>query len=59
MTGVDSGTGVAGSSFTHYAYPGIYQDQVCEEYTAKSNAYISSELHRTFIIVGWSLEIPL
>lgn len=24
MAGVDSGTGVAGSSFTHYNYPGIY-----------------------------------
>ncbi|KAH9476533.1 Alpha-amylase [Psilocybe cubensis] len=27
MAGVDSGTGVAGSSFTHYVYPGIYQNQ--------------------------------
>ncbi|KAI0659088.1 glycoside hydrolase [Cubamyces menziesii] len=27
MAGVDSGTGVAGSSFTHYVYPGIYQYQ--------------------------------
>ncbi|TFK84770.1 carbohydrate-binding module family 20 protein [Polyporus arcularius HHB13444] len=27
MAGVDSGTGVAGSSFTHYNYPGIYQNQ--------------------------------
>ncbi|KAI0795076.1 glycoside hydrolase [Abortiporus biennis] len=27
MTGSDSGTGVAGSSFTHYNYPGIYQNQ--------------------------------
>ncbi|KAI0330674.1 glycoside hydrolase [Cubamyces sp. BRFM 1775] len=27
MAGVDSGTGVAGSSFTHYNYPGIYQYQ--------------------------------
>ncbi|PIL31197.1 hypothetical protein GSI_05895 [Ganoderma sinense ZZ0214-1] len=27
MTGEDSGTGVAGSSFTHYVYPGIYQSQ--------------------------------
>ncbi|THH28893.1 hypothetical protein EUX98_g5312 [Antrodiella citrinella] len=27
MTGLDNGTGVAGSSFTHYNYPGIYQDQ--------------------------------
>ncbi|KAI0366013.1 glycoside hydrolase [Pilatotrama ljubarskyi] len=27
MSGVDSGTGVAGSSFTHYNYPGIYQNQ--------------------------------
>ncbi|KAI0635064.1 glycoside hydrolase [Trametes polyzona] len=27
MAGVDSGTGVAGSSFTHYNYPGIYQVQ--------------------------------
>jgi alpha-amylase len=24
MTGVDSGTGIAGSTFTHYDYPGIY-----------------------------------
>lgn len=24
MAGIDSGTGVAGSSFTHYNYPGIY-----------------------------------
>lgn len=29
MAGIDSGTGVAGSSFTHYVYPGIYQNQVC------------------------------
>ncbi|KAF6746692.1 glycoside hydrolase superfamily [Ephemerocybe angulata] len=27
MAGIDSGTGVAGSSFTHYVYPGIYQYQ--------------------------------
>ncbi|KAI0691440.1 glycoside hydrolase [Cytidiella melzeri] len=27
MTGEDSGTGVAGSTFTHYNYPGIYEDQ--------------------------------
>ncbi|KAG8736521.1 hypothetical protein FRC10_009220 [Ceratobasidium sp. 414] len=27
MTGLDSGTGVAGSTFTHYVYPGIYQNQ--------------------------------
>jgi hypothetical protein len=28
MTGSDSGTGVAGSTYTHYNYPGIYQTQV-------------------------------
>ncbi|KAK7691582.1 hypothetical protein QCA50_004981 [Cerrena zonata] len=27
MAGIDSGTGIAGSSFTHYNYPGIYQNQ--------------------------------
>ncbi|KAH8814784.1 glycoside hydrolase [Flagelloscypha sp. PMI_526] len=27
MTGQDSGSGVAGSTFTHYNYPGIYQTQ--------------------------------
>ncbi|PPR08271.1 hypothetical protein CVT24_001111 [Panaeolus cyanescens] len=27
MAGVDSGVGVGGSSFTHYDYPGIYQNQ--------------------------------
>ncbi|KAF9650417.1 glycoside hydrolase family 13 protein [Thelephora ganbajun] len=27
MAGLDSGTGVAGSSFWHYDYPGIYQQQ--------------------------------
>ncbi|KAJ7845120.1 glycoside hydrolase [Mycena olivaceomarginata] len=27
MTGTDSGTGTAGSTFTHYNYPGIYQTQ--------------------------------
>ncbi|KAF9258748.1 glycoside hydrolase [Marasmius fiardii PR-910] len=27
MAGIDSGTGVGGSSFTHYNYPGIYQNQ--------------------------------
>ncbi|KAJ7160393.1 glycoside hydrolase [Mycena filopes] len=27
MTGSDSGTGVAGSTYTHYNYPGIYQTQ--------------------------------
>lgn len=25
MTGMDSGTGVSGSTFTHYDYPGLYQ----------------------------------
>lgn len=28
MSGNDSGVGVAGSSFTHYVYPGIYESQV-------------------------------
>lgn len=28
MAGIDSGTGTAGSTFTHYVYPGIYEDQV-------------------------------
>ncbi|PIL31175.1 hypothetical protein GSI_05872 [Ganoderma sinense ZZ0214-1] len=27
MTAKDNGTGVAGSSYTHYTYPGIYQNQ--------------------------------
>jgi hypothetical protein len=27
MAGIDSGTGVGGSTFTHYVYPGIYQNQ--------------------------------
>ncbi|KAJ8089118.1 hypothetical protein PM082_014366 [Marasmius tenuissimus] len=27
MAGIESGTGTAGSSFTHYNYPGIYQNQ--------------------------------
>ena len=27
MSGLDSGTGYAGSSFTKYNYPGIYQNQ--------------------------------
>jgi len=27
MAGLDNGTGVAGSSFSHYEYPGIYQPQ--------------------------------
>ena len=27
MSGSDSGTGVADSSYTHYVYPGIYQNQ--------------------------------
>ncbi|KAE9394317.1 alpha-amylase-domain-containing protein [Gymnopus androsaceus JB14] len=27
MTGIDSGTGVAGSTFTEYVYPGIYESQ--------------------------------
>ncbi len=27
MTRLDSGTGVAGSLYTHYNYPGIYQIQ--------------------------------
>ena len=29
MAGMESGTGVGGSSFTHYVYPGTYQWQVC------------------------------
>ena len=28
MAGMDSGIGVAGSPFTHYNYPGIYDYQV-------------------------------
>jgi hypothetical protein len=28
MTGRDSGTGVAGSNYTLFDYPGIYQNQV-------------------------------
>jgi hypothetical protein len=27
MSGSDSGTGVAGTSFTHYDYPGTYEPQ--------------------------------
>jgi alpha-amylase len=27
MTGMDSGTGIAGSTFTHYNYPGLYQNE--------------------------------
>ncbi|CUA75640.1 alpha-amylase [Rhizoctonia solani] len=27
MAGIENGTGVAGSSFTHYNYPGIYQSE--------------------------------
>ena len=27
MAGVEGGTGVGGSSFSHYNYPGIYQNQ--------------------------------
>ncbi|KAG5651660.1 hypothetical protein H0H81_007882 [Sphagnurus paluster] len=27
MAGIESGTGTAGSTFTHYSYPGIYQTQ--------------------------------
>ena len=27
MSGFNSGQGTAGSSFSHYNYPGIYQDQ--------------------------------
>lgn len=27
MAGGDSGTGIAGSSWSHYEYPGIYQNQ--------------------------------
>jgi hypothetical protein len=30
MAGSESGTGVGGSSFTHYVYPGTYQWQVCD-----------------------------
>jgi hypothetical protein len=28
MAGIDSGTGIGGSSFTHYVYDGTYQWQV-------------------------------
>ncbi|HYO50378.1 MAG TPA: alpha-amylase family protein [Chloroflexia bacterium] len=27
MSGMDGGTGIAGSSFTHYNYPGLYEEQ--------------------------------
>lgn len=28
MTGINGGTGVAGSSFSHFNYPGLYKDNV-------------------------------
>ena len=59
MAGIDSGTGIDGGSFTHYAYLRIYQHQVCGEHATKLNASISMpfELYKTFIIVGWNLAM--
>ncbi|KAG8789488.1 hypothetical protein FRC20_003833 [Serendipita sp. 405] len=46
MTGKDSGTGVAGSSFTHYNYPGIYSTQDFHHCGLTSNDDISSYASR-------------
>lgn len=43
MAGIDSGTGVDGSTFTHYVYPGIYQNQVC---TIHASFYL-------FVLTDW------
>jgi hypothetical protein len=39
MSGSDSGTGVGGSNFTHYDYPGIYQTQVRTTYHYDSGVF--------------------
>ncbi|HJE50532.1 MAG TPA: alpha-amylase family protein [Tessaracoccus flavescens] len=42
MTGIDGGTGVAGSAFTHYDYPGIYTEadfHKCETVTGDIENY--------------------
>lgn len=46
MTGMDSGTGVAGSSFTHYVYPGTYQYQDFHHCGLTSNDDISDYSNR-------------
>src|SRR5262249_38138057 len=46
MTGVDSGVGIAGSSFTHYDYPGLYQTQDFHHCGRNGNDDISNYLDR-------------
>lgn len=56
MAGIDSGTGTAGSTFTHYNYPGIYQDSVgCRPCILLDGHLTENLMSRTFIIVDSSL----
>jgi len=58
MAGIESGTGTAGSSFTHYNYPGIYQTQVrCDDSYLRGLLIVL--LHRTSITVACSLATIL
>ncbi|KAG8830401.1 hypothetical protein FRC17_004927 [Serendipita sp. 399] len=50
MSGKDSGTGIAGSSFTHYNYPGIYQTQDFHHCGLTSNDDISNYASRDQIL---------
>lgn len=49
MSGAESGTGVGGSSFTHYNYPGIYQNQASEDlilsFPTESWSYLPQDFH--------------
>ncbi|KAK0199507.1 glycoside hydrolase family 13 protein [Desarmillaria ectypa] len=46
MTGMDSGTGVAGDTYTHYVYPGIYQYQDFHHCTLTSTGDIENYASR-------------
>ncbi|KAK0479068.1 glycoside hydrolase family 13 protein [Armillaria luteobubalina] len=46
MTGMDSGTGVAGDTYTHYVYPGIYQYQDFHHCTLTSSGDIEDYTSR-------------
>jgi alpha-amylase len=47
MTGADSGTGNAGTTFTHYAYPGLYQYEDFHHCGMNGNDDIVSYQNRT------------
>ena len=56
MTASESGTGVAGSNYTYFNYPGIYQDDVGPFLLLLCFSFTDI---RTFIIVVWNPTMSL